>query len=125
MTWARHICESRCLARQSRNFRSPSTCSRSRRETRHWDTRTRVVGKDAEAHHVLETYLEESKRTYISWYGIAFVYAGLGENDLAFACLEKAYDQQDVRLRDLNVEPLFENLRFDPRFAHLVRRVGL
>jgi len=83
------------------------------------------VGKDAEANHILETYLKESKRTYVSWYGIAFIYAGLGENDLAFACLEKAYDQQDVRLRDLNVEPLFENLRFDPRFAHLVRRVGL
>ena len=33
--------------------------------------------------------------------------------------------KKDVRLRDLNVEPLFENLRFDPRFANLERRVGL
>jgi tetratricopeptide (TPR) repeat protein len=83
------------------------------------------LGKNAEAHHVLETYLKESKRTYVSWYGIAFVYEGLGQKDQAFACLEKAYDQKDVRLRDLNVEPLFENLLFDPRFADLVRRVGL
>ncbi len=42
-----------------------------------------------------------------------------------FACLEKAYEQHDVRLRDVKIEPLFESLRFDPRFAHLVRRVGL
>ena len=83
------------------------------------------VGKEAEARHVLETYLEESKRSYVSWYGIAFIYAGLREKDEAFACLEKAYDQHDVRLRDVNVEPLFEELRLDPRFAHLVRRVGL
>jgi TolB-like protein/Tfp pilus assembly protein PilF len=83
------------------------------------------LGKHAEAHHILETYLEESKRTYVSWYGIAFVYVGLGQKDQAFACLEKAYDQKDVRLRDLNVEPVFESVRFDPRFADLVRRVGL
>ncbi len=83
------------------------------------------VGKDAEARNVLKTYLRQSKRTYVSWYGIAFIYAGLGDNDQAFACLEKAFEQRDVRLRDVNVEPLFENLRFDPRFAHLVRRVGL
>jgi Tfp pilus assembly protein PilF len=83
------------------------------------------AGKDAEAHHVLETYLQQSKRAYVSWYGIAFIYAGLGDNDQAFACLEKAYEQQDVRMRDLKMEPLFENLRQDPRFAHFVRRVGL
>ena len=83
------------------------------------------VGKNAEAHHVLETYLQQSKRAYVSWYGIAFVYAGLRDNDQALACLEKAYEQHDVRLRDVKVEPLFESLRFDPRFAHLARRVGL
>jgi TolB-like protein/Tfp pilus assembly protein PilF len=82
-------------------------------------------GKDAEARDVLRTYLRLSERAYVSWYGIAFVYTGLGEKDQAFACLEKAYQQHDVRLRDVKVEPLFENLRSDPRFVHLVRRVGL
>jgi TolB-like protein/tetratricopeptide (TPR) repeat protein len=82
-------------------------------------------GKDAEARDVLRTYLRQSERAYVSWYGIAFVYTGLREKDQAFACLEKAYQQHDVRLRDVKVEPLFENLRSDPRFVHLVRRVGL
>jgi len=81
--------------------------------------------KEAEARKVLKTYLQQSKLTYVSWYGIAFIYAGLGNNDQAFACLDRAYEQRDVRLRDVNVEPLFDNLHFDPRFAHLVRRVGL
>jgi len=83
------------------------------------------VGKDAEAHHLLETYLQQSKRTYVSWYGIAFIYSGLGDNDQAFACLEKAYEKHDVRLRDVKVEPLFESMHFDPRFARLVSRIGL
>jgi TolB-like protein/Flp pilus assembly protein TadD len=83
------------------------------------------VGRNAEAHHVLETYLQQSSRTYVSWYGMAFIYAGLGDNNQVFACLEKAYEQHDVRLRDVKVEPLFESLRLDPRFADLVRRVGL
>ena len=72
--------------------------------------------------------VRQSKRTYVSRYGLAFIYAGLRDNDQAFDCLEKAYEKHDVRLRDVKVEPLFENLRFDPRFAHLVRdaqRCGL
>ena len=83
------------------------------------------VGKDSEAHHVLENYLQQSKRTYVSWYGIAFIYAGLGDNDQAFDCLERAYEKHDVRLRDVKVEPLFKSMRFDPRFARLVSRMGL
>jgi len=83
------------------------------------------AGKHAEARNVLETYSRQSQRAYVSWYGIAFIYAGLGEKDEAIACLQKAYAQHDVRLRDIKVEPLFESLRLDPRFVHLVRSVSL
>ncbi len=56
---------------------------------------------------------------------IAAIYAGLGDNDQAFACLEKAYEQHDAKLVYLKVEPLLDPLRSDPRFAGLLRRVGL
>ena len=57
----------------------------------------------------------------------AFVeaYLGLGENDQAFAWLEQGYKEHSVSLRLLKVDPRYDPLRSDPRFADLVRRVGL
>ncbi len=56
---------------------------------------------------------------------IALVYAGLGEKDEAFAWLEKAYEERSFQLQWLNVEPRWDSLRSDPRFADLIRRIGL
>ena len=57
----------------------------------------------------------------------AFVnsYLGLGENDQAFAWLERAFSEHSNILQFMRVHPYFDPLRSDPRFAGLVRRVGL
>lgn len=52
-------------------------------------------------------------------------YAGLGEKEQAFACLEKAFAQHDAGLTELKKEVPFDDLRSDPRFRELMRRVGL
>jgi serine/threonine protein kinase/Flp pilus assembly protein TadD len=57
--------------------------------------------------------------------GIALVYAALGEIDNAFAWLEKAFAVKSEALGTLKVDPKLDPLRSDPRFAVLVRRVGL
>jgi hypothetical protein len=49
---------------------------------------------------------------------------GLGNKDVAFEWLEKAYRQRVTRMRTLR-EALFDVLRSDPRFVDLMRRVGL
>jgi tetratricopeptide (TPR) repeat protein len=58
---------------------------------------------------------------------IAFVnaYLGLGDNEQAFAWLERAYQEHSDFLQFLKVIPLVDPVRGDPRFADLVRRVGL
>jgi len=58
-------------------------------------------------------------------FAFIWVYAGLGDNDHAFAWLEQAYAERRDRMAWLNVDPLLDGLRFDPRFDDLVRRVGL
>ena len=58
-------------------------------------------------------------------YGIALVYAGLGEKDQAFAWLEKAYQVRDKGITCLKIDQCLDPLRSDPRFQDLVRRVGL
>jgi hypothetical protein len=77
------------------------------------------------ARSLLAAYLKLSERSFVSWYGIAFIYTALGDKDQAFACLEKAFQQHSVRLRDLKVEPFLEGLRGDPRFTRLLSRLRL
>jgi hypothetical protein len=80
--------------------------------------------KTAEARKLLYELKEHSKRRYVSWCHFAAIYAGLGERDQAFACLEKAYGQCEIRLVYWKLAPLFDPLRSDPRFQDLIRRVG-
>ena len=84
-----------------------------------------VSGRRREAAAVIGELNQLSKRRYISPVIIAFIYAGLGENDRAFELLERAYESRDFILIMLKVDPFFDRLRADPRFAELVRRVGL
>ena len=56
---------------------------------------------------------------------IAFLHIGLGETDRAFEWLDKAIDARDWQVALLNIEPAFDTLRSDRRFAALIERVGL
>jgi TolB-like protein/Tfp pilus assembly protein PilF len=69
-------------------------------------------------------FLEEAaKYAYVSPVHFAVLHAQLGENDQAFAWLEKAFEERQPWLGQLKVDPQFEPLRSDPRFGELIRRV--
>jgi hypothetical protein len=53
------------------------------------------------------------------------IHLALGEKDRAFEWLEKAYEARDFDLCEIKVDPRLEPLRSDPRFADLLRRVGV
>jgi TolB-like protein/Flp pilus assembly protein TadD len=74
---------------------------------------------------VLDELRALSKQRHVASYLFAIVYAGLGEKDQAFAWLEKAYEERDGSLPMLKVNPTWDPLRSDPRFADLARRVGI
>lgn len=84
-----------------------------------------VSGKRAEALTTLAQLQEIARQRYVADYSVALVYAGLGEKDQAFALLEKSYREHTVDMLTLYYDPLIDNLRSDPRFADLLRRVGL
>jgi len=65
------------------------------------------------------------KQQYIPGAAIAMIYTGLGEKDQAFIWLEKSYEDRSFRMVTLKIEPRWDTLRSDPRFADLMRRVGL
>src|SRR5437870_12157215 len=82
-------------------------------------------GNKAEAQKVLSELQDLEGRQYVSPYTVAAVYAGLGEKDQAFKWLEKAYDERDIWLMNLKVDPVFNKLRSDRRFPDLLARTGL
>lgn len=84
-----------------------------------------VAGKSSEARKILEELDQLSKQKYVSPFPIAVAYTGLGENDRAFEALEKAYTERSWGMGMLKVNPVFDGLRSDPRFAVLLRRVNL
>jgi len=84
-----------------------------------------ITGKQNEALKTLSQMTEISQRRYVPAYSVAQVYAGLGERDQAFQWLEKSYQDHATDLFLIKVDPTLDNLHSDPRFADLVRRVGL
>jgi tetratricopeptide (TPR) repeat protein len=83
------------------------------------------AGKQAEARQVLGELLAKTKSEYVSPYAIAVIYVALGEDDPAYAWLDKAWDERSVRLVNLKAHPWFDPLRSDARFRNLLRRLGL
>ncbi|CAN5602323.1 serine/threonine-protein kinase [soil metagenome] len=73
----------------------------------------------------LEGLLKDSKREYVAPYAIAMLYARLDDNDKAFEWLEKAVEGRSIQFTYLMADPRYDNLRADPRFADLLRKVGL
>lgn len=82
-------------------------------------------GKQKEAREILNLLKERSNQKYIPPIYIAGIYIGLGDNDRAFKWLEEAYKDRSEWMIYLNIEPMFDPIRNDPRFSELVKRVGL
>ncbi|OGD24712.1 MAG: hypothetical protein A2Y69_01115 [Candidatus Aminicenantes bacterium RBG_13_59_9] len=84
-----------------------------------------IAGKKKEAREILEKLLERSKRTYVPAYDIAAVYTGLGETAQAFEWLSKAFEERSGFLVYIKCDRRFDGLRSDPRYAALIKRIGL
>ena len=82
-------------------------------------------GQKAEAEHVLSELRDLQGRQYVSPYTVGAIYAGLGDKDQAFKWLEKAFEERDIWLMNLKVDPVFAKLRSDKRFSDLLARAGL
>ncbi len=83
-----------------------------------------MSGKKEQALKTLRQLEEISRQRYVSSYSFAIVYAELNEKDKAFQWLEKCYQERCIHMLGIKFDPVVKNLRSDPRFAELVRRVG-
>ena len=74
---------------------------------------------------ILDQLIEKSRQQYVAADSIAVVYVALGEKDEAFRWLERAFEEHSGGFYSFMFRPEFRPLRSDPRFADLLRRIGL
>jgi TolB-like protein/class 3 adenylate cyclase/Tfp pilus assembly protein PilF len=84
-----------------------------------------AMGEKGAVEASLDRVLEQAKREPVSPYLLALFYFALGRNDEGFALLERAYAERDGELGMLKVDPRLASRRSDPRYAELLKRVGL
>jgi TolB-like protein/Tfp pilus assembly protein PilF len=84
-----------------------------------------VSGKMAETMKLAEAFKAAAKKRYIPPTYFGMLFAGMGDKDKALVWLEKAYAERADGLTWLNVEPMLDEVRSDPRFEDLIRRIGL
>ncbi len=82
-------------------------------------------GNTAEARKVLDTLFVENKKEPVSPFFFALVYAGLDDKPKALEWLENAYKEKSGSVRYLKMEPRLQNLRNEPRYTALMKKIGL
>jgi serine/threonine protein kinase/Tfp pilus assembly protein PilF len=110
------------------NWKKAATVINDRDELEMAEEAARVYSKSgyrAAISRVIELQLGLKKRRYVDPADIAYNYADLGEKEQAFSWLEKAYSEKSDRLAWVKVETRMESLRSDPRYAALLKRMGL
>jgi len=83
------------------------------------------AGRRRDAMRLLAQLKQRRVAGYIPAGAFVNAYLGLGDKEQAFYWLEQAYKEQSNILQFLKTHPYFDPIRSDPRFADLVRRVGL
>jgi hypothetical protein len=78
-----------------------------------------------EARSILKEVLQNTAGRYVASPMIARIYLGLGEIDRAFEWLKKGVDERSYWNVFLQMDPVYDPLRNDPRFRNLLMEIGL
>jgi TolB-like protein/Tfp pilus assembly protein PilF len=84
-----------------------------------------LAGRRDDALRLLAELQSRAKASYVPAGAFVNAYLGLGDNEQAFVWLERAYQEKSNILSFVKTHPYFDPIRNDPRFADLVRRIGL
>jgi TolB-like protein/Flp pilus assembly protein TadD len=83
------------------------------------------TGQRAKARALLAEVSDIAKKEHVSPLRFAWILANLGDTEEALKRMEESYEQREPMLWWLNVTPLLDPLRSDPRFRELLRKIGL
>jgi TolB-like protein/DNA-binding winged helix-turn-helix (wHTH) protein/Flp pilus assembly protein TadD len=83
------------------------------------------AGRRSEALKLLEVLRTTARRRFVSSYDLAICEIGMGNKEKTLDLLNTAVQERSPRVAFIGVEPRFDELRADPRFAALLRSLGL
>jgi len=84
-----------------------------------------LMGRREEALAIVSALLALAKQRYVSPYGIASIYASLGDTDMALDWLEKAHAEHDQTLVWVKAHPRLDILHDEPRYKAILDQMGL
>ncbi len=84
-----------------------------------------VSGRRADALRIAKEFRDLSSHSYVDFYQFAWIYAGLSDKDEAFRLLERGYKEHAAAMVYLGADVTWYGMRSDPRYADLLRRIGL
>jgi len=85
-----------------------------------------LAGRKNQARRIRKELEESGTRLRnVSPFDLAWICLGLGDTDATFEWMERAFEERSSPLVYQNVEPALDRLRRDPRFQHLLNRLGL
>jgi tetratricopeptide (TPR) repeat protein len=83
------------------------------------------LGQSKRAQQVRDEFMRNSSRPAFPSFLWAVFHFSIGENDRGFEWLDKAYEERDPFLWYVKVDHNLDNVRSDPRYLDLIRKVGL
>jgi tetratricopeptide (TPR) repeat protein len=84
-----------------------------------------IFGETDKARNILADLQDSNQYPYVRAIGVALLYLGLGDRELALTWLEKGCNDRDVWALMMKVDPIYADLRMDTRFVALLKRMGL
>ena len=82
------------------------------------------AGDRVKAKAAVARLVELSKQTYVSPFLLAYAHIGAGDLDTAFDAFDRMCAVRGLGAIAINVNPLSDPIRHDPRFTALVKRLG-
>jgi serine/threonine-protein kinase len=83
-----------------------------------------VNGDHKKANEILDEMKQQSKDRFVSFYSFAMIYNGLGKTEKALKLLERSVEEREAQLLFLESDVRWDNLRAEPRFVEMVRKVN-
>jgi serine/threonine protein kinase/Tfp pilus assembly protein PilF len=84
-----------------------------------------VSGRRTDALKIAQEFRDLSSHAYVDSYQVGPIYGSLGDTEDAFQLLERGYKEHSASMPFLAVDPMWSGMRSDPRYADLMRRMGL
>ena len=83
------------------------------------------LGQRDKTQEILDRLLEQQKQNFVSPTLLAILYFQFGRNDEGFRMLDKAYEEHDSQARQIRMDASFDSVRADPRFAVILKKMGM